>query len=254
MKKAMDVAIARFESADLTHIIVSARGDLEGAEEQRGDKAGACVSNGAKSDGKREQALARCVSLYTYSHPLPCATHQQELELSLAVSRAMHEMLSPHLHLDAYEELLSESNASVTSAYGRITLHVFAELCTDIIPNHCYCTADRRCVLCLFVERGRGQMVGNALLLLLLLLLFLLLLLLCFLLLLAPSRHHNGCSRSGPHKCLLETLADLTAPTCRFTRPELAPVFGEGQPHRDNPPRTGPEFRFGSKVGSRRQG
>lgn len=56
----------------------------------------------------------------------------------------MHEMLARHLHLDAYDELLNEANNSVTSAYGRITLQVFAELCTDIIPNHCYNTADRR--------------------------------------------------------------------------------------------------------------
>ncbi|EGD72022.1 hypothetical protein PTSG_00038 [Salpingoeca rosetta] len=100
LKQAIDIAIGRFESMDLTGII--------------------------------------------------------ELELSLKVSRAMHEMLTQHLQLDPYEELLNEANNSVTSAYGRITLQVFAELCTDVIPNHCYNTADRR-----FIRPERAPVFGE---------------------------------------------------------------------------------------------
>ena len=58
-------------------------------------------------------------------------------------SRGAHKLLSKHLALDPFPELLAEANESVTGL-GRMRLHVFSELCVSIIPNFCYNSATRR--------------------------------------------------------------------------------------------------------------
>jgi hypothetical protein len=42
------------------------------------------------------------------------------------------------------QELLREVNEEVTGTHGRITLHVFVELTSGIIPNFCYNSATKR--------------------------------------------------------------------------------------------------------------
>ncbi len=49
-----------------------------------------------------------------------------------------HELLSSYLTLDSFESLVNEVNHSVSSALGRITLHIFWELTYDFLPHYCY--------------------------------------------------------------------------------------------------------------------
>lgn len=67
-----------------------------------------------------------------------------ELESALEQNRLAHKLLASDLTLDSYEEMFAEANDSITSQYGRITYHVFAELCCDILPNFTYNSATRR--------------------------------------------------------------------------------------------------------------
>ena len=46
-----------------------------------------------------------------------------------------------HIHT---QEMLQEVNEEVTSINGRIALHVFVEMSSDIIPNYCYNSAAKR--------------------------------------------------------------------------------------------------------------
>lgn len=48
--------------------------------------------------------------------------------------------------------------------------------------------------------------------------------------------------------CFFSVIPFCWKQTVRFIRPARAPVFGEGEPQRENPPRAAPEMRFGSKV------
>lgn len=100
----------------------------------------------------------------------------QELEWLLTNCKQTHRLLSAHVQLDPFSEMFQEANESVMTTHGRTTLHVFAELCSDVMPN--------------WVFNGR---------------------------------------------------------TNRFVRPEKAPVFGDGAPKRENPPRGQPQFWFGNK-------
>lgn len=100
-----------------------------------------------------------------------------ELDNLVEQARLTHSLLSTHLSLDPFSDLLQEANEAVTTPYGRISLHVFAELTVDIMPNWAYSTTTRR-----------------------------------------------------------------------FTVPELAPTFGDGEPTRDAPPRTAPHYFCGSKA------
>jgi hypothetical protein len=71
----------------------------------------------------------------------------QELELAVDNSRGAHKLLSRHLALDPFPELLAEANESVTGL-GRMRLHVFSELCVSVIPNFCYNSGTRRYGAC----------------------------------------------------------------------------------------------------------
>ncbi|CAF4895272.1 unnamed protein product, partial [Rotaria sp. Silwood1] len=61
-----------------------------------------------------------------------------ELQCLLEVNRLTHELLSSYLILDNFESIISEVNHSVSSALGRITLHIFWELTYDFLPHYCY--------------------------------------------------------------------------------------------------------------------
>lgn len=54
------------------------------------------------------------------------------------MNRLTHELLSKYLTLDTFESIISEVNHSVSSALGRITLHIFWELTYDFLPHYCY--------------------------------------------------------------------------------------------------------------------
>ncbi|CAF3028948.1 unnamed protein product [Rotaria sp. Silwood2] len=65
-------------------------------------------------------------------------TGVMELQCLLEVNRLTHELLSSYLTLDSFESIISEVNHSVSSALGRITLHIFWELTYDFLPHYCY--------------------------------------------------------------------------------------------------------------------
>eukprot|EP00051_Salpingoeca_urceolata_P004991 m.69469 g.69469 ORF g.69469 m.69469 type:complete len:1254 (+) comp13989_c0_seq2:242-4003(+) len=67
-----------------------------------------------------------------------------ELDALLETTRLARDMLSEHFTLDPFDEMVKEVNDSVTSMFGRITLHVFAEISTDVIPNFIFSTAAQR--------------------------------------------------------------------------------------------------------------
>lgn len=69
-----------------------------------------------------------------------------ELEGLIMCNKLTHKLLSAYLHLDDFEGILREANASVTVPYGRITLHVFWELNFDFLPCFCYNAAYNRFV------------------------------------------------------------------------------------------------------------
>ncbi len=81
--------------------------------------------------------------IHSYAPPPP-HIHIQELEILLEINKLTHQMLSEHVTLDPWESMFRESNHSVTSPHGRITLHIFWELHYDFLPNFCYnSTTDR---------------------------------------------------------------------------------------------------------------
>lgn len=65
-------------------------------------------------------------------------THCVELSGHLDANRLCHQLLSEHLPLGPFDDMLLEACHSVSAPYGRITLHVFWELNYDFVPNYCY--------------------------------------------------------------------------------------------------------------------
>ena len=55
--------------------------------------------------------------------------------------------------------MLLEANHSVSTPYGRITLHIFWELNYDLLPNYCFNGATDRYTSCVFkmgeIMKGR---------------------------------------------------------------------------------------------------
>lgn len=70
----------------------------------------------------------------------------KELELNLNNISLTHSLLSEHLELDSFENMLKEANddMSAVSFHGRIVIHALAELIGDLFPNFVYNTASRR--------------------------------------------------------------------------------------------------------------
>lgn len=69
-----------------------------------------------------------------------------ELEGQIDLHRLVHRMLSEHLRLDSFDDILQEVNRSVVAPYGRIALHVFWELNYDFILDYCYNASTNRFV------------------------------------------------------------------------------------------------------------
>ncbi|KAJ3262628.1 Cytoplasmic FMR1-interacting protein 2 [Boothiomyces macroporosus] len=67
-------------------------------------------------------------------------TYIPEFECLLESSRLTHLLLSEHLDLEPFEELLKEINECVTpgETNGRILTHITQEIIRDIIPNYCF--------------------------------------------------------------------------------------------------------------------
>ncbi len=58
--------------------------------------------------------------------------------------------------LDPFDEMFNEINESVTTTHGRTTLHVFAELCMDVMPNWVFNSTTNR-----FVRPEKSPMFGD---------------------------------------------------------------------------------------------
>eukprot|EP00039_Didymoeca_costata_P002102 m.57505 g.57505 ORF g.57505 m.57505 type:complete len:1269 (-) comp11113_c1_seq1:133-3939(-) len=73
--------------------------------------------------------------------------HILELESLIENNRIAHALLSEHLDLDSFEHTLAVANNNVEhSEVSRIMLHVFDELCSDVIPNFTFNGATQRFV------------------------------------------------------------------------------------------------------------
>jgi len=77
-------------------------------------------------------------------------TSIMELDSLMKVHKTTHKLLSKHLVLDDFEALVKEADYSVSSSYGRIALHIVAEITSDVLPNYCYNSSTRRFVLTKF--------------------------------------------------------------------------------------------------------
>lgn len=121
--KSLELAINRFESEDLTSIMVPSFYPF---------KAGTSVPS----------------SFISFSPRLVfrCAAWLQELEGLLDINRMTHKLLSKFLTLDSFDAMFREANHNVSAPYGRITLHVFWELNYDFLPNYCYNGSTNRSV------------------------------------------------------------------------------------------------------------
>lgn len=69
-----------------------------------------------------------------------------ELEGLIAINRYTHKLLSEHVVLDPFDNLLREANRNVSAPYGRITLHIICELMFSFLPNYCYNASTNRFV------------------------------------------------------------------------------------------------------------
>ncbi|PAA60176.1 hypothetical protein BOX15_Mlig029510g1 [Macrostomum lignano] len=70
-----------------------------------------------------------------------------ELDCLVGLARLTHRLLSEAgLSLDDFDSLLSEANEEVSSACGKITLHIFWELQLDFVPQYCYNSSTNRFV------------------------------------------------------------------------------------------------------------
>lgn len=133
MYKSLDHAISRFESEDLTSIVVRSR------------------AKPLRASGLSLAALA-CLFLFSRSHQHFCLSSssfsilRQELEWLLEINRLTHRLLSKHMTLDSFDAMFREANHNVSAPYGRITLHVFWELNFDFLPNYCYNGSTNRSV------------------------------------------------------------------------------------------------------------
>lgn len=119
--KSMELAINRFESEDLTSIMVFTTSPFKNTHHMRH------------------------LFLITCSSPI-CSARRQELEGLLDINRLTHKLLCKFLTLDSFDAMFREANHNVSAPYGRITLHVFWELNYDFLPNYCYNGSTNRSV------------------------------------------------------------------------------------------------------------
>ena len=73
--------------------------------------------------------------------------HILELENLIQNNRIAHSLLSECLELDPFDQILAVANKNVEQAQmSRIMLHVFNELCSDVIPNYTFNSSTQRFV------------------------------------------------------------------------------------------------------------
>lgn len=72
-----------------------------------------------------------------------------ELDTLIRLHELTHKLLSKHLILSNFDELLKEAdlNVSSSSTNGRIVMHIIYEITADILPNYCFNSSTRRFVL-----------------------------------------------------------------------------------------------------------
>jgi cytoplasmic FMR1 interacting protein len=80
-----------------------------------------------------------------------------ETQKLMANARLAHELMSQHLRLDPFDDILREMNddVSVGAIRGRLVMHIFTQLTTDLFPNFNYNGATRR-----FVRRPETPVLG----------------------------------------------------------------------------------------------
>ncbi|VDD81090.1 unnamed protein product [Mesocestoides corti] len=86
-----------------------------------------------------------------------------ELEALIECNRLCHRMLSEHLDLDDFDDMLQEANNLVTSPLSKIAFHVFWEVTWDLVKNYCYNGSTNRFVQTKFalaetLEREKPQL------------------------------------------------------------------------------------------------
>lgn len=123
--KSLELAINRFESEDLTSIMVFSSYPLK--------------------TGTLRVTVFSHLFFTPCCSPI-CSARQQELEGLLDINRLTHKLLSKFLTLDSLDAMFREANHNVSAPYGRITLHVFWELNYDFLPNYCYNGSTNRSV------------------------------------------------------------------------------------------------------------
>jgi cytoplasmic FMR1 interacting protein len=73
--------------------------------------------------------------------------HIHVYEDLLENNRLTHSLLSEQLKLDPFEEMLAEKSGSVNNPIlNRVTMTIFAEICTDVIPNFAFNSGSQRFV------------------------------------------------------------------------------------------------------------
>eukprot|EP01137_Pigoraptor_chileana_P010276 Opistho-2@59637 len=88
--------------------------------------------------------LKRAVSVAIGRYESTDLTGILELETLLAHNRLCHELLSAHVTLDPFDDILAEANESVSMIGGRIALHTLEELAFDFLPNFNYNSVTQR--------------------------------------------------------------------------------------------------------------
>eukprot|EP00035_Acanthoeca_spectabilis_P004839 m.107332 g.107332 ORF g.107332 m.107332 type:complete len:1266 (-) comp12746_c0_seq1:41-3838(-) len=84
-------------------------------------------------------------------------TQVKAFEDLIANNRLTHKLLSEELRLDDFDEMYAEINRSTKQPIlNRVTLTVFAELCTDLIPNFAFNGGSQR-----FVRPERAPLFGD---------------------------------------------------------------------------------------------
>lgn len=61
-----------------------------------------------------------------------------ELDYLIKLNKITHKELSKHLMLENFDLLFKEAEQSVSSSYGKITIHLLDEIKRDLLPNYCY--------------------------------------------------------------------------------------------------------------------
>jgi hypothetical protein len=169
-----------------------------------------------------------------------------ELETLLQQNKIAHDLLCDSLDLDPYEQLLSVANENVEQGQvSKIMMHVFDELCSDILPNFIYNGATQRFVrsvktlipvssrtvriipvklieICCLVCSLSKQLINNVRI---------------------PWLGKYLAGIQPDAACCNVSIVILCMQISCFS-PERAPVFGDGEPSRERIPKVGESGRI----------